>query len=88
MRSRRNPLQCLVDAVGDAGQGAIVDLAGGVELGMIIRITEKSRVRDHDGRIPEAPKRPVIGPIDAGEKSKWGRAFEREIADLHEMTGE
>ena len=35
-----HPPERLVDAVGDAGQGAIIDLVGGVELGMIVGITE------------------------------------------------
>src|SRR5215472_16256525 len=55
---------CL-DSLDYPRQAAVVECAGRIGGLVVIRITERSRVRDHDPRIALPPEGPLIGPPDS-----------------------
>src|ERR1700731_2609387 len=67
-QARRNPREL-----------GISELVGRVTRRVIVSIAMECRIRDHDGAIALAPKRPMIAPRDSGNKRERRRGLEREI---------
>src|ERR1700676_436836 len=67
-QARRNPREL-----------GISELVGRVTRCVIVSIAMECRIRDHDGAIALAPKRPMIAPRDSGNKRERRRGLEREI---------
>lgn len=58
----------------DASEFVIVDLFGRIFRRMIIWVAVKGGISDHDRRVAEVPKRPVVRPADALELVRRGAA--------------
>src|SRR5205823_14581036 len=56
-------------------ESIVIELVGRVARRMIVRITKRRGVGDHDAGITVSPERPLIRPTDPGNKCGKRRAF-------------